>query len=429
MNPAAALDALLERAGGQQGILLAYSGGLDSSVLLHVAVERLGAGAVEAIHVDHGLQPAAADWVAHCRATCARLGVALHVERVDARPGPRESPEAAARRARRAAFLRLLPPGALLLTAQHRDDQVETLLLQLLRGAGPAGLAGMPALAPFGAGRIGRPFLGLGREVLRAWAQRHGLRWVEDPSNVDPAFGRGRLRRQLLPVLRRHWPAADKTLARAAELQAEAAALLAERADEDLQAVGAEARRLPLGPLRTLSAARRRNALRRWLQHAGLRPPPAAVLRQIEGMIAARGDAAPAVCWRGTALRRHRDALYLVEDEPRPPAAAAPFDPARPLSLPGALVTVDAAALARAGLDPARLPPDLTLRLRRGGERLETAAGHRSLKKLLQERGVPPWLRGRLPLLFAGEELIAVFGLDPPLVAARWRRGPTEPGA
>jgi tRNA(Ile)-lysidine synthase len=193
---------------------VAYSGGLDSHVLLHALVSQFAPAALrlQAVHVDHGLASDAAAWARHCQRVCAALGVPLRRIRVNARPSKGESPEAAAREARYGALRSLLRGRECLLTAHHQDDQAETVLLQLLRGAGVRGLAAMPRLMPFGAGWLARPLLQWPREALCAYARRQHLDWVEDASNHDKGIDRNLLRQEVIPVLRRRWPAVCRVL-------------------------------------------------------------------------------------------------------------------------------------------------------------------------------------------------------------------------
>jgi tRNA(Ile)-lysidine synthase len=213
-----------------QRLWVAYSGGLDSTVLLH----RLAACAtpgLRAAHIHHGLQPAADGWVRHCRSICRQLGVPLTVRRVRVADDDPRGPEAAARTARYAALRALLREGDVLATAHHQDDQAETLLLRLLRGSGVAGMAAMSEWSDIGRARLWRPLLGTPRETLAAYARRNGLGWIEDPHNMEPRYARSYLRAEVLPLLRRHWPQARESLARAARLAGEAAQLLDELAD------------------------------------------------------------------------------------------------------------------------------------------------------------------------------------------------------
>ncbi len=255
---------------------MAFSGGLDSTVLLHLLAQLARSEALpalSALHVHHGLQAAADGWPAHCQVVCRSLGIPLRVERVQVAVGG--SIEQAARDARYRAFQANLGEGQVLLTAQHLDDQAETLLFRLLRGAGLRGLAAMPASRPLGGGRLCRPLLGVSRAELEAYAQTHRLDWVEDPSNQDPRFSRNYLRREIMPRLASHWPQAVAGMARCAAHLREAEDLLAELAAIDLRACRQPSEldwpdwldlpRIALEPLRRLSAARQRNLLRAWL--------------------------------------------------------------------------------------------------------------------------------------------------------------------
>lgn len=396
---------------------VAYSGGVDSHVLLH-ALARLRATtgfALAAVHVDHGLQPRSREWSGHCVRIGADLGVPCAVERIEVGTGAGEGLEAAARRERYAALARHVGTDEVLLTAHHLDDQAETVLLQLLRGAGVHGLSAMPELAPFGAGLHARPLLGFTRAQLAAYARAEGLHWIEDLSNFDTRHGRNLIRTRVLPVLKERWPQAAQQLARTARHAAEAAALLDELAQADLDACHHGAA-LWIPALLRLPAGRRRNALRRWIRARGFRAPSAATLERI----LAQTQAAPrtrhaAIRWPEAQVRRYRDALLLLPAGGRPdPGLRRAWDGKAPLEIPELglrlrLVEAIGSGLARARLGPAAL----TVRLRRGGEacRLPGRAHRHRLKKLLQAAGVPPWERERLPLLYVGDELAAVGDL------------------
>jgi tRNA(Ile)-lysidine synthase len=380
-----------------------------------------------AVHVNHGLHGHSSTWAEHCRRVCAGLGVEFVLLAGDARPAPGESPEAAARALRYGLLADWLPAGALLLSAHHQDDQAETLLLQLLRGAGPKGLSAMPARAVLGQGTLLRPLLDCGRAELVAYAAAEGLAWVEDPSNTDTRLDRNFLRQRLLPELKGRWPAAAAVLARSAELCAEAAELQDLVAAQDrIGTAGTRRGTLSLAGLRRLPEARQRNLLRHWLQAAGFSLPSRAVLgRILAEVLAARPDAEPCVHWPGAEVRRYRDDLFvmapLVTVRTEPDLDWAPDEVRR---LPGGVLRAEAAT--GEGL---RLAPGthLRVRFRQGGEQLRLPGRdhHHALKQLLQARGVPPWERERLPLLYLGDELVAVAGL---WVAEGHQAGPGEPG-
>jgi tRNA(Ile)-lysidine synthase len=396
---------------------LAYSGGCDSHVLLHAAVRLRQDGhlpAVHAVHVDHGLQAASAAWAQHCAAVCAELAIPFTLLRVDARAERGESPEAAARHARYHAIAALMEEGDCLLTAHHQDDQAETLLLQLLRGGGPHGLAGMPALSLFGAGLHARPLLAFARDDLRQYAQQHSLQWIEDPSNVDQGFDRNYLRNEVMPLLRERWPAVGRVLARGAVHQAEAAQLLDGLAAQDLRLCQDEDNSLRITVLTSLNEVRQRNVLRYWLKHLGFDLPDSVRLAHLQQQVLhAAPDRSPMVYWPGVTVRRYRDRLYAL-----PPLSVVdsqmvlPWDMQQPLRL-SEDVTLIAVTTYGDGVKASLCQHHpVTVRYRQGGEECQPAprAATRPLKKMLQEIGVPPWERDRIPLIYVGECLAAVAG-------------------
>lgn len=388
---------------------VAWSGGLDSTVLLHAVHMLCPRPPLFALHVDHGLQAASPGWVRHCEALSRQWEVPLLVRRVTVAAGA--SQEAAARAARYAAFSAELQEGDLLLTAQHRGDQAETLLFRLLRGAGVRGLGAMAAQRPLGRGQLLRPLLGVSRRELEAHARQHRLTWVEDPSNRDLGFSRNFLRHRVLPLLAERWPGTEQSLARAAAHLRECQTLLDELARQDLAAAlgPAEPAWLPLpslalAPLLALSAARQRNALRCWLADRTALPD----LDHWAGWLDlrdARPDAAPR--WRLGAgeLQRAGGRIWWLDGAwGRPPPQVA-------VDWHAAQAQLSLADNGRVSL--ARRPQGaLQVRYRQGGERLELPGrGHRDLKRLLHEHAVPAFVRPRLPLLFRGAELLAVANL------------------
>ena len=401
---------LLRRLPPARRYLVAFSGGCDSTVLLHAlrALHVELSVPLLALHVDHGLQTPSARWAEHCARQCAHWQVPCECRRVDARANPGESREAAARRARYAALAAAMRPGDILLTAHHQDDQAETFLLQLLRGAGPRGLAAMPACVTFGEGYLARPLLGFSRRQLCDYAQRQGLAWIDDPSNFDTAFDRNFLRNTVLPPLVARWPAAMQVIARASAHQGEAAQLLDELAAEDLGRLQS-GDALDIAELHALSQVRARNLLRYWIRSLGLPVPDAGRTQRIlDEVVGAREDATPRVSWRGAEARRYRDRLFVLPPLPPVPAAGFSWDGRTALMVPG--LGVLEAAEAPGGLDPAWRGARLQVRFGVAGEQCRPVgrAHHQSLKKLWQEAGVPPWERERTPLVYVDGVLAAV---------------------
>jgi tRNA(Ile)-lysidine synthase len=415
-------------------LCVAFSGGADSTALLAaVAALRHPPLELRAIHIDHRLHPHSRRWSAHCRRVARELGVPLTVRTATIVRRPGESPEAAARAVRYRLLAGALADGEALLTAHHQDDQLETVLLQLLRGAGVAGLAAMPEAAAFARGVLVRPLLPLTHARLTAWVSAAGLKWIEDDSNAELRLDRNYLRARVLPLIRARWPSAAATVTRAARHAAEAQRLLDAlgAADAGRARCGAD---LSARALRTLPPDRRRNALRFWIASAGHLPPPSSRLEEIAGpLLAAREDAHPFVAWEGGVVQRQADRLSLraggtaaaraaqrsraAAPEPAD-AAAAPevtwqWRGRRSCVLPPPFGRLTLRRDARGPLDLAALPATLTVRTRRGGERLRPVRGgpRRTLKSLLQEARVPLAQRARLPLLFDGERLIAAADL------------------
>lgn len=391
---------------------VAFSGGLDSTVLLHLLADYArthDTPPLRAVHVHHGLQPAADSWPAHCQSICESLGIELKVIHVQVVPGA--SIEQAARDARYGAFSQLLGPDEVLFTGQHREDQAETLLFRLLRGAGLRGLAAMPARRSLGRGWLARPLLAVGREVLREHASSQGLRWIEDPSNADTAFARNYLRNEVFPLLRQRWPQAAGSLARSAEHLGEALGLLDELAVADL--VGAcdgaphawlDLDSLDLAVLKGLSPARQRNALQHWLS-SRTRLPDSRHWAGWESLRDAAPDAQP--LWRlgdGVLQRSHGRVWWLSGDWLTPAGGKLAWrDTHAPLTLPG-----NGIVHLRGEIPPG----ELQVGYRQGGEVLEVPGrGRRDLKRLLNELQVPHFVRPRLPLLWQGERLLAMANL------------------
>lgn len=422
-------------AGKPSRYVVAFSGGLDSTVLLHALLssQKDHGIPIVAIHIDHGLHEDSGSWSEHCKLIAQELGVDYLCRSVVVQLESGKGPEASAREARYSALHAELAGDDWLLSAHHREDQAETLLLNLVRGSGPAGIAGIGAIRRFGPGWLARPLLEIDRASLADYAKREALHWVDDPSNADRRFDRNFLRHEVLPRLKSRWPDISARLQRSAQHAGEAYQLLANLADIDLKALGGRPERLPIGGLLALSEARQRNLLRHALRCLGLSTPTAVQLARIQSeVIPAREDGQPLVSWPGASVRRYRQRLYLLPEkliESPQPISVAASDVPLGVGL-GVLQFVRGAA---SGLSEALFDREIRVSFRHGGEEFqpEGQAHTRKLKKLLQEEGVVPWMRDRLPLLYAGDELIAVGDLwlaaaavSEPGVAVRWKDRP-----
>ncbi|GBO49535.1 tRNA(Ile)-lysidine synthase [Pectobacterium versatile] len=407
------LQTIVAQTAGCGSILLAYSGGLDSSVLLHllVAVRQRSGLPIRAAYIHHGLNPLADSWAEHCCQQCERWQVpfASLPVKVEAQNG---GIEAAARTARYQALQAHLQEGEALLTAQHLDDQSETFLLALKRGSGPAGLSAMAAQSMLGHHRLVRPLLGISRLQLEAYAQRHQLGWIEDDSNQDERFDRNFLRRQILPRLTQRWPHFPSAVARSAQLCAEQEQLLDELLEESLQALCQPDGALSIDGLAPLSPVRRSALLRRWLAQQGATMPAREQLQRLWDEVAtSRQDAEPVLQLNQMQIRRFRQYLYLLPLMPSLKDRIIPWQsPSCPLSLPDNLGTL---SLADNGV-AIRAPENgeaVSIRFSTSGTVHIVGRAHgRQIKKLWQELNVPPWWRDRTPLVFYNEQLIAAVG-------------------
>ncbi len=412
-------------------LLLGLSGGVDSMVLLDVLTHLAPSMrfSLRALHVDHGISPNSGRWAEFCATACRSVGVPLAVEAVDIAPYRALGVEGAARQARYEALAR--QPADFIVLAQHRDDQVETVLLQLARGGGVRGLAGMPASRAVrgSSARLLRPLLSVTRTEIEAYARDRDLKWVEDESNANLALRRNFVRARVLPMLESVFPALRAAIARSAANLSEAAELLDVMADTDLATVASDDA-LDVHGLRALGEARSRNVLRRWCELRNAPWPGSARLLEVLRQAGQAGTAAGvAVNCRGWTFRRYRGMLYLDRDAA---FRSAPFredwsgDPAVPILELGGILRFKPEA--GRGLSVARLHSRaVSLRERHGGERiqLDSRRPHRTLKNLFQESATPPWRRHRIPLVYCGDELVCVPGLGED---CEWRASDEEPG-
>ena len=395
------------------GLGVAFSGGLDSTVLL-TALTRLELGTpIRALHIDHGLHPDSGSWTQHCGQVAAELGVGFDSRQVVIHDARGRSLEASAREVRYATLTEMMEPAELLLTAHHSDDQLETVLLRLLRGSGVKGLRGIAPFTRLGPGYLGRPMLAISKEDILGIGKDWGLNWVEDPTNADPRFDRNYLRREVVSRLKPRWPSAAVTVGRAARQMADAQEILDSVALEDSARIET-AGRISQADLRELSVARRANLLRYLILKLGLPVPNA---RQLEELLAAtdvtRPDAKTQVQWPGGEGRIFRGQLYLF----RPMAPCSGPDYRGSLdhsnSWQGPEGRLELCRTDGPGLPDSWAQHGLTVRFRVGGERFKPLEqGHsRKLKKWLQMAGVVPWMRARIPLLYRDSALVAVGDL------------------
>jgi len=416
-------------------LTLALSGGVDSIALLDIlaALAPRHTLALDCLHVDHGISPNASQWARFARAAARRYGLHCAVRKAQLAPHRALGLEGAARAARYALFAGLTADFVAL--AQHEDDQAETVLLQLARGAGPAGLAGMPAVRPqSGRGRrpapvLFRPLLGVTRAEIEAFARDRGLAWVEDESNADTRRARNLVRHRILPLLREINPQASANLARSAALMAEANDVVLAVAADDAAGAAIDGR-IAVSALGALPRARAKNVLRLALMQAGIAAPDSVRLEEaLRQLLDAKADAAVRVAMGDAEIRRFRGYMWVLRLVADVPAGyRARWSGGRTWPLPALGGVLRLKRTTGRGLAVAAVQfSGLEVRVRRGGERLRTDARRprRALKALLQESGVPPWERARLPLLYCAGELAWVAGIG---VAAGLRAGPGEAG-
>lgn len=399
-------------------VMVGFSGGVDSTVLLHILCAVIPAEKILAVHVHHGLSGSADMWQKQAGVFCASLGVQMRSESVSISPSG-EGLEAAAREERYKVFQKRLEKDGLLLLAHHADDQVETVLYHLLRGSGPKGLAGIPAERPIGQGQLIRPLLPYPKQALKAYAEENGLNWVEDESNRQDEFDRNYLRNQVIPSISERWPDYAARIRHSSNLCRETDGLVISIARDDLALLDVQSERagwsLSMQRFFSLTQSRQKNFLRHWPGFYGLPLPGHKIVAEIiDSLLHAREDAEPKVSWKNVQINRYRDRLFLLLRSDRPESvedACLYWQVDEPLVLPDGNC-LDAERVNGGGLrvdDGAAF----TVCFRKGGERCKPAGRQHSnsLKKLLQEYGLEPWWRNRVPLIFIGEELVAVGDL------------------
>lgn len=399
---------------------IALSGGLDSRVLLELCARLKSVNSDYrfcAIHVNHQLQTNAVKWAQFCTVTCAELGIDCIVETVDAQPVKGKSPEQAARDARRAAFSQSMCVDDVLLTAHHLNDQAETVLLRLFRGSGITGLAGIRPCVEFNGGLIARPLLEVSRKQLQQFAELYSLQWVEDPSNQCVDFERNYLRRTIIPQLEQRWPGLQGTLARNAHTCLEADLVLSDIAKQTLTNIVTSEGVLFISELLAVEGAMQNLVLREWFASHNLNMPSSKMLQCIKKeVIDARIDRMPSLKWVNEGeqyqIRRYRNQLFVVQNQqPFNNTIQIQWDGVSSLYLPANMGCLKVVKSQTGGIaEQLWEQSEVTIRFRSGGEAclLSGRDGHRSLKSIFQEAGIPPWERDRIPLVYLDHQLAAI---------------------
>ena len=410
-------------------VYVAFSGGLDSHVLLHAIVSLIDSKFITAVHVNHQLSPNADSWQQHCKNVCFKLGIHIITEVVKVKKKG-EGLEQAARDVRYKIFTKLLSKNDLLIMAHHADDQAETVLYRLLRGAGTKGLSGMPACRPLGLGELFRPFLSFSRDELEEYASSHNIKWIEDESNINTNYDRNFLRHKVLPVIAQRWPDCAYKLNHAAKLCAESDYLVDALSMQDLGCLSEKSERIgwsiSIDALFGLDQSRQANVIRCWIAKNQLPPPRYSVLKVIlNQMLFARPDSQSLVSWGGVQLRIFKRKMYLL------PAG---FDTSsQAIEDTGELAPTSKTSIKWDGVSTvnlfngSRLSAKLSstgglkvskknyieIRFRSGGERCKPLgrSGSNTLKKLFQEYTLEPWLRNKVPLIYVDGKLAAVGDL------------------
>ncbi|HEX2548870.1 MAG TPA: tRNA lysidine(34) synthetase TilS, partial [Gammaproteobacteria bacterium] len=379
----------------QKHYWVAFSGGLDSHVLLHALTTYRSKNpfSLKAIHIHHGLSPNADDWLTHCENVCRDLSLECISLKITIDSS--KNIEEIARQKRYEIFQKFLATEDVLFTAHHEDDQAETVLLQLLRGAGTKGLSAMPVQKKLGRGVHIRPFLNVSRDALKKYALENQLSWIEDESNLNTDFSRNFLRHDIFPLLKKHWPSAHTALARSAKHCAEVENLLQEFVRQDLHVIMNENQQtLSIQQLKTFSKSRQTQIFRAWLQLLNLPLPSERKMEEIhQSFLSAAPDRFPLLQFGNVELRRYRDEIFAMPVlTERTLCGEYTWDFNTSLILPqiGELTIEKKVG---EGLHPSI--QEVSVRFREGGEYCYFRNCHQELKKLFQTWGVPPWLRSR----------------------------------
>jgi tRNA(Ile)-lysidine synthase len=411
------LESILQKLSPKTKFLIAYSGGMDSHVLLHsmhLLAKQHPNWQIRAAHIHHGLSTNANQWLDHCQTVCKNLHIELITKfaNVKEQLQPKMSLEELARKLRYELLAEILHSDECLLTAQHADDQTETVLMQLFRGAGPKGLSAMPEIKVFAHSQLLRPFLPFTRNMLRQYAITEQLNWIEDESNENICHDRNFIRHSLMPIIKERWPGILTTVSRAAKNCSKAVTLLKELATDDYENIkGVVVNTISITKLLQIDILRQENVLRYWLQLLNLPIPSSKKIAEIINTVCkARIDGNPKVNWANVAVHRFKDDLYAFENTnfPNIESFAIPWNLQGLAKLPQNLGSIDKTLLERANIKVDESLGDITFCSRKyaNSYKVKNRQGTHQLRKLFQEWQIPPWLRDRTILVTQQNELI-----------------------
>ncbi|THB72484.1 MAG: tRNA lysidine(34) synthetase TilS [Gammaproteobacteria bacterium] len=396
-------------------IFIAFSGGLDSSVLLHILAVNKDSylnKKIVAVHVDHGLQNISSEWAHQCEQVVRSYAILFKIIKLQVEKKPGESIELAARNARYYEFEQLLGPDDVMLFAHHADDQVETFLQQALRGAGVQGLGGIPDQRPLGEGRLFRPLLDISRYELEEYAHSNDLKWIEDPTNQQSDFDRNLLRNEIIPLLEQRWSGVKKGILRSSRLCKEASQQIDDNTNEYLDLL-LEDNRLSVAKLEALGFVQQKNVIRLWIRNNNLVLPNRNRLEVgIRSLLGAAQDKNPILDWDFGIIRRYQGWLYIDHEQHAQPLSNQAWNLVQPIQL-DSKYCLQVKQQAGVGLKKQYLQANnISIKYRKGGERCRPFGrqGSHELKKLMQEYKVPPWMRDCTPLIYIGDEIAVVVG-------------------
>jgi tRNA(Ile)-lysidine synthase len=405
----------LSRIDVSKTVCIAYSGGIDSTVLLHAAsiICADSGHCLKAIHINHQIHADSQQWLQHCEEQCRAYKIEVNTISVDVKQFSQQGIEGAAREARYQAFENALDSNDVLFTAHHADDQIETMLLQLFRGAGAHGLAGCAQTRAIGNALLVRPLLEISRQDIEYYAKQNQLQWRDDPSNDSLVHDRNYLRHEVMPLLHMRWQGLRETIGRSSQWQSESSEMLDSLAKLDAAHAVDEENRLSIEKITILDNARLKNVLRWWIRNADCLVPSADVLdRVINDAIHSRRDCEACIRWQDNEIRKYREQLYLQKVYKLHDATLSyQWDLQQALSIPSLDLTLTREQLDLFGVNVNNIE-QLAVSFRRGGEimRPRGRGCQKELKTLFQEQGVKPWERDRIPLLFHNQQLIFVWG-------------------